>query len=320
MRGWIITAAFLFAASAAQAQEACQPPDQNLIKSRGQYTGRADLPEAEKIARYNEQARRFNDCTRKLVDNNNDEIDRVRDAANAAIQQARDTANRRIADIQDKLKLAVNGTPGTAADGGFPAPTCRKPDPRAAQYAQEQSGYETCVKTYLERAATAMRQTALDANTETQRLIDDGNAKIGRLRGAVKAGIETSNVAATARSHAVEGTILGSDDPILMARAAENPMENSKAAEAWPVVEETPSGEGDARTIICRSPQALTSSRIMGPKVCRRNGVWAALRKAGKDIAADGATFIDLDIRRQNRPLVCNTLPNDTMRQTSLCN
>ena len=58
----------------------------------------------------------------------------------------------------------------------------------------------------------------------------------------------------------------------------------------------------------------------MGPRICRRNGVWAALRKAGKDIAPDGVTFVDLDIKRQNRPLVCNTLPGETMQQTSLCN
>ena len=37
--------------------DVCQPPDASLIKSRGQYTGRADLPDAEKIARRNNEER-----------------------------------------------------------------------------------------------------------------------------------------------------------------------------------------------------------------------------------------------------------------------
>ena len=76
----------------------------------------------------------------------------------------------------------------------------------------------------------------------------------------------------SANFYIADNVILGRDDPLLMARAAENPMEDSKAEAAWRVVKETPSGEGDARTIICRAPQPLTESRIMGPRVCRRNG------------------------------------------------
>lgn len=321
MRGWIITAALLLATTQIACAQGCEPPDEKLIKSRGAYTGRADLPDGEKIARYNEQARRFNDCTRKLVDGSNGEIDRVRDETNVAIRRVRDNANRRIAAIQDSLKLTVSGTPVMAPpDDALPAPTCRKPDPRAQHVARDESAYETCVKDYIARASTTMRTIALDANLQAQYLIDGGNAKIAQLQGTVQSGIETSNAAALGRSHAVEGTVLGRDDPILMARAAENPLENSKAdSSLWPMMQETPSGEGDPRTIVCRSPQPLTVSRIMGPKICRRNGVWAALRQAGKDIAPDGVTFVDLDIRRQNRPLVCNTLPGD-VRQTSLCN
>jgi hypothetical protein len=321
MRGWIITAVLLLASTGVACAQGCQPPDEKLIKSRGAYTGRADLPDGEKIARYNEQARRFNDCTRKLVDGSNSEIDRVRDEANVAIRHVRDNANRRIAAIQDSLKLAVSGTSVMAApDDTLPAPACRKPEPRGGQYAREENAYEACVKEYIARASTAMRTIALDANLQAQYLIDGGNARIALLQGTVRSGIETANAAALTRSHAVEGTILGRDDPILVARAAENPLENSKAdSSLWPVMQETPSGEGDPRAIVCRSPQPLTESRIMGPKVCRRNGVWAALRQAGKDVAPDGITFVDLDIRRQNRPLVCNTLPGD-MRQTSLCN
>jgi hypothetical protein len=309
-------------ALAAEPPESCQPPDASLIKSRGQYSGRADLPDGEKIARYNEQAKRFNACTRQLVDGHNDEIDRVRDAANAEIVRVRDTANRKILDIQHKLTLVVSGGTAAASDlpGAFPGPTCAKPDARAAQYARLQSAYETCVKDYIERASTVSRQTALTAGVEIANIADRANGRIAQLRETVKGGIQTANDAALKRSHSVEGTVLGRLDPVLEARAAENPMENSRAEGSWPVVLATPSGEGDPRPIICRAPQPLTESRIMGPKVCRRNGVWAVLRKAGQDIAADGTTFVDLDIKRRNRPLACIGLPNETQRSSGFCN
>jgi hypothetical protein len=302
--------------------DACQPPDASLIKSRGQYSGRAGLPDGEKIARYNEQAKRFNECTRQLVDGHNDEIDRVRDTANADIARVRDAANRKILDIQHKLTLAISG--GTAADpdfpGAFPGPTCTKPDARAAQYARLQSAYEGCVKDYIERASTLSRQTALTAGVEIASIADRANGRIAQLRDTVKGGIQTANDAALKRSRSVEGTLLAREDPILQARAAENPMENSRAEESWPVVQTTPSGEGDPRTIICRAPQPLTKSRIMGPKVCRRNGVWAVMRKAGQDIAADGVTLVDVDIRRRNRPLACAGLPNEIQGSSGFCN
>jgi hypothetical protein len=320
-----IMGAVLWSAAARAAEpapEVCKPPDAQLIKSRGQYTGRAELPDAAKIALYNEQADRFNECTRRLVDGQNAEIDQVREAANADIAQTRETANRKILDIQAKINLAVSGGVPTAADapGAFPGPTCAKPDARAAQYGRLQSEYETCVKTYLERASTVSRQTALTANVEIAAIADRAKDRIAQLQGTVKSGIQTANAAALERSHSVEGTKLGVNDPVLMARAAENPVEDSKAEDAWPMVEETPSGEGDARAVICRAPQALTISRIMGPKVCRRNGVWAVLRKAGMDIGPDGITLVDRDLRRRNRPMACVVLPNQTQRNTGICN
>jgi hypothetical protein len=323
MRGWLIAAALLAITGIARAEEtpqACQTPDASLIKSRGAYTGRADLPDGEKIARYNEQVRRFNDCTRHLVDGNNDAIDRVREEANATIAKVRDAANRQIQDIQEKVKLAIAGTPAASGEANafpdaFPGPTCRKPDEnlRAAkktsttdQYVRQQSEYETCVRDYVALATEASRQVAVKANLEMQRLLDGGKARIAELKGVVKSGIETADSAAQARSHAVEGTILGRDDPILMARAAENPLENSKADQSlWTVVKNTPTGEGDPRPIICRAPQQLAGSQLIGPKVCRRNGVWAVLHQAHKDIGPDGLTILDLDATRAANTAAC---------------
>ena len=57
-------------------------------------------------------------------------------------------------------------------------------------------------------------------------------------------------------------------------------------------LDDTPKGDGDPDTIVCRKPQQLPTSRLMGPKICKRNRVWAALYKAGKDISSDGETIV----------------------------
>jgi hypothetical protein len=184
------------------------------------------------------------------------------------------------------------------------------------QYVRQQDQYESCVRTYIERATVSSRDIAVAANAEIARIADDANAHIARLKNVVRGGIDASNAAALARSHSVEGTTLARNDPILMARAAENPEENSHAESAWPVVQQTPNGEGDPRPIICRAPQQLANSRLMGPKVCRRNGVWAVLRKEGKDVGPDGTSLVDLDETRRINPAACTTLPSDAMAGT----
>jgi len=54
-----------------------------------------------------------------------------------------------------------------------------------------------------------------------------------------------------------------------------------------PVLNVTPSGEGNPDTIVCRAPQALPGGG-MGPKVCMHNNVWARLTMTGQDLSPDG--------------------------------
>jgi len=65
------------------------------------------------------------------------------------------------------------------------------------------------------------------------------------------------------------------------------------------VMPDTPSGEGDPNTIVCRAPQQLAGSNEMGPKRCGYNWEWWQLTENGKGLAPDGKTVID-------RPMVSN--------------
>jgi hypothetical protein len=329
----IAIAALVFGAMLARAADApppsaCVPPDASLLHSSGSYTGRAQLPDGEKIARYNEQARVFNECTRGLVDGGNGEIDKARDEANAQIRRITATANRRIDAIQAQMRRAMTGAPPATTlvprdSDAFPDPDCRKADPallgraprgsrdtaldRGERYEVEDLIWRSCVETYFQRAAAAAQAITDTANADIRRTADTANARIAALESTVKTGIDTARAAAAARSRAVEGTPLARNDPIITARNAANPLENENGdRSAWPVVEGTPTGEGNRREFTCRAPQQLMESRVLGPKVCRRNGTWAALRKMGKDISPDGRTIIDLNAMQSTNPAACD--------------
>ena len=303
-------------------QGGCTAPDPALLRSTGPFTGRAQIPDGEKISRYNAQARAFNDCTRKLVDESNARIDRLRDAANADISRMTATANGRIDRLQAQMRQAMNGT-ATALPreaGAFADPDCRKPDSsllrpfpknsalaRGRRYELEDVTFRSCVEEYFQQAAAEAERITAAANADIRRTADDANARIAALESAVKGFIDSAQAAAAAPSRAVEGTPLARNDPIISVRNAANPLENENADRSlWPVMQGTPLGEGNRREFTCRAPQQLPESRIYGPKVCRRNGTWAALRKLGKDIGPDGRTVIDLEAMRMMNPAACN--------------
>lgn len=50
----------------------------------------------------------------------------------------------------------------------------------------------------------------------------------------------------------------------------------------------TPTGEGLPELVVCRAPQPLPGSRLVGPRVCRTNAVWAQYHRDGMDVAPDG--------------------------------
>lgn len=67
----------------------------------------------------------------------------------------------------------------------------------------------------------------------------------------------------------------------------------------------TPSGEGDPSLTVCRAPQHLPGSRLLGPRVCKTNAVWAQYRKDGMDVAPDGVQDVPSEKFRSTHPLSC---------------
>ena len=74
---------------------------------------------------------------------------------------------------------------------------------------------------------------------------------------------------------------------------------------AEPDMAATPLGEGRPDSVTCRMPQLLPGSRLMGPRVCRRNAVWAEYHVQGLDIASDGFHMMAGEKYRSTHPMNC---------------
>jgi hypothetical protein len=288
----------------------CQKPDESLIKARGGYAGRMETPDNEKIARYNAQARVFNDCMKKLIDTSGAEMDRVRNDGNAAIRAAAETANRQSQDIAEKMEAAIAGrAPAPAgqvdlAGWQYPDADCVIPDKSlmkpmrdkrgrsasaTARYDSQQQDYRTCVQSYIKQAGAEMHQIEASANARIKEISEKANARVSELRDQVNSAIAIANHAATDEIQTVRGTPL----EINPANTFKNGVENVTVENQPPLaLADTPKGEGDPHTIVCRKPQQMPDSRLLGPEICKRNRVWAALYQAGKDISSDGQTIL----------------------------
>jgi hypothetical protein len=288
----------------------CQKPDEGLIKSRGGYAGRMETPDDEKIKLYNSLARTFNDCMKTLIDSSGAEMDRVRSDGNAAIRAAAETANRQSQDIAEKMEAAIAGrAPAANAQADFagwqyPQADCAAPEKAlvkpvrgkkgtpsgpTAKFDAQQQDYRACVQSYIKQAAAEMHQIEASANARIKEIADQTNAHISRLHDQVNSAIALANHAATDEVQTVRGTPL----EINPVNYFKNGVENVTVDNQPPLqLADTPKGEGDPHTIVCRKPQALPDSRLLGPEVCKRNRVWAALYQAGKDISSDGQTIL----------------------------
>jgi len=67
----------------------------------------------------------------------------------------------------------------------------------------------------------------------------------------------------------------------------------------------TPDGSGQPNLVVCRAPQPVPGSRLLGPRVCRINAVWAKYRKDGMDIAPDGIHDVATEKFRSSHPVSC---------------
>ena len=288
----------------------CQKPDEGLIKSRGGYAGRMETPDDEKIKLYNSQARAFNDCMKKLIDSSSAEMDRVRNDGNAAIEAAAETANRQSIDITGKMEAAIAGhAPPPEEQAGlagwqYPDADCVAADKTrmkpalgkkgtfagtTAKFDAQQQDCRACVQSYIKQAAAEMHHIEASANARIKEIADQTNARISGLHDQVNSAIALANHAAMDEIQTVRGTPL----EINPANYFKNGVENVTVDNQPPLqLADTPKGEGDPHTIVCRKPQALPDSRLLGPEICKRNRVWAALYQAGKDISSDGQTIL----------------------------
>jgi hypothetical protein len=304
----------------------CQKPDESLLKARGGYISRTDMPDEVKIDSYNAQAQWFNDCTRRRVDSNNTEIDRVREEGNASIHRIADMANQQIGEIQSKIRLAIGGnssaeslSPDEITGAAFPAPECTQPDKsllkpvrkkddktrasataRTDRYDAQQRTYESCVRAYIEQASAEIERIGISANLQIKHVADEANGRIGGLRARVRGVIATADSAAADEAQAVAGTPLALNNPDGVSNTRFEGSVESVTVESNRLKqsEDTPTGEGDPDTIVCRAPQQLADSRIPGPEICKRNRVWAALQKEGKDISSDGRSIVPSEVSR----------------------
>jgi len=270
------------------------------------------MADNDKIKLYNAQARAFNGCTRKLIDSNNAEIDRVRDDGNTAIKSVAETANRQSKDIAEKMEAAIAGRAPASypqadlADWQYPDSDCAIPDAAlvkpvrgkkgtstsaagTAQFDAQQQGYRACVKDYVKQAGAEIAKIEVSANARIKQITDQANARMDDLHNQVDSAIAVANHAATDEIQAARGTPY----EINPANYFKNGVENITVEDQPPLeLVDTPKGEGDPHAIVCRKPQALPDSRLLGPEVCKRNRVWASLYQAGKDISADGQTIL----------------------------
>ena len=297
----------------------CQKPDESLIKSRNAYAGRMETPDDEKIKLYNAQAHAFNDCMKKLIDSGSAEMDRVRDDGNAAIKQVAETANRQSRDIAEKMEAAMAGrAPASDMQAGlagwqYPDADCLVPDKAlmkpardkkstsisaTAKYDAQQRDYRACVQSYVKQAAAEIHHIEASADAGIKEISARANARISELHDQVNSAIAIANHAATDEIQTVRGTPL----EISPANTFKDGTENvTVEGQPPPALDDTPKGEGDPHAIVCRKPQALPDSRLLGPEICKRNRVWAALYQAGEDISADGQGIVPSEKARTIR-------------------
>lgn len=61
-----------------------------------------------------------------------------------------------------------------------------------------------------------------------------------------------------------------------------------------------PSGEGDPEEVVCRRPMPIPNKRLLGPRVCKKNAVWAQYREDGMMVSEDGTRDMPAKQATQN--------------------
>ena len=315
------------------AQESqCTRPDRTLIKV--ETDGHTSwTSESAASAKYNRQAKGFNDCARVYVEKANLEIARIRDATKARTQAMAEQATNRIRRIERQINdaiervKAVEGLASVAPSGAdtaldaFPEAECKGPDEnllvpvkgarsnsaREQRYDGQVKTYETCMRDWVGQAKGEIAQIKRDTEAAMKPVNEDANRQILEIWNTILDTVAQADLAQKEQASALAA---------LKAQLAANtppPVPDSAVASESVTVTDTrlprfddqPKGEGDPDAIACRKAQALPGQRLMGPEICKRNREWARMFQRGENFSPDGKTILEGEKQRTYAPDHC---------------
>lgn len=310
----------------------CARPDRTLIKleSNGQTQWTS---QSIGSAKYDRQVKGFNDCTRVYVEKANLEITRIREDTKKHLDGMAEDATGRIRRIERQVNDAIErvkainglasvapGGPDTALDA-FPEPECNTPDEnllipkrgardnsaRERLYDGQIKTYAACMRGWIAQAKSQISQIKTNTEAAMKPVTADANRQILEIWDTILEAVKRADTAQKEQSAALEAL-----KAQLAAAPATSTTPLSAANENVVSTDvrllrsaDQPTGEGDPDAISCRARQQLPGSRLLGPEICKRNRVWASLTKEGKNISADGLTFMDSEKNRSFNPQTC---------------
>jgi len=324
------TAADQLAKSVQEAQ--CTRPDRTLIKVErdGQTVWTS---ESTASAKYNRQAKGFNDCARVYVEKANVEITRIRDDTKKQTDMMADTATGRIRRIERQINDAIErvkaveglasvapGGPDMALDA-FPEAECKAPDegllvpPKGARnniarerrYDGQIKSYEACMRDWVGQAKSEIAQIKRDTEAAMKPVTADANRQILEIWDTILETVQQADLAQKEQANALAGlkAQLATNMPAPPAALPTSSESVVVTDTRLPRFDDQPTGDGDPDAIACRKAQPLPGQRLMGPEICKRNREWARLFQRGENVSPDGKTILEGEKQRTFAPDHC---------------
>ena len=290
----------------------CNRPDHKLIR-KVTATGVSWLSESSAPSRYNDQAREFNDCTRRFVIDADRQINIIRTDARDRLDRMAADATAQIRVIEAQITATVDAVRNYVPYAPPALPT-RFPDPDCKPVTNEQA-YEKCMRDWIDQAKSEIRQINADTHVAMAAMAADANRQIHEINVTIIAALAEVHVAIKEQASALselKPSTLPSDAPAGAESVIVNGPEIPRSADM-------PTGAGDPGAISCRAPQMRADSRLPSPQVCKRNREWALIFQRGENLAPDGVTIVSGEKERTYNPQTCITthsvtgLPTYTM-------
>jgi hypothetical protein len=235
---------------------------------------------------------------------------------NAAIEEAK---------AVDSLEEPAPFT-AAAEPAAFPSPDCKPPDSklviplphrpdnsvRDQKYDGQKLAYAACMRTWIAQAKAEIQQIDHNAHADMKPVTEDANRQIREIKATILATLEDTKAVALEQATAL--------DQLKASLAPSPPPPPQPGTESVTVTDtrllrqaDSPTGEGDPDTIVCRMRQQLPDSRLLGPEICKRNRDWADLYKRGVQVSSDGLRLVDSEKQRTYNPQTCITRVSQTV-------